>query len=94
MGIKIHFGEDKNKGYIKPWYIKNLIEKIKRIGAKHFLFDTNTLYRGKRTNAVSHFNLAFFEHNFKLLNIPVIIADGLKGKDYFEVDIEGKHFKR
>jgi len=94
VGIKMHFGEDKNKGYLKPFYIKNLIERIKRIGAKPFLFDTNTLYRGKRTNAVDHFNLAFFEHNFKILNVPVIIADGLKSRDYIEVEIDGKHFKK
>ena len=94
VGIKIHFGEDKNRSYIKPGYIKNVVEKLKRMGAKPFLFDTNTLYRGKRTNSVDHFNLAFFEHNFKILNIPVIIADGLKGNDYIEVEIEGKHYKK
>ena len=94
VGIKIHFGEEKNCSYIKPQYIKNVIERIKRMGAKPFIFDTNTLYRGKRTNSVDHFNLAYFEHNFKLLNIPVLFADGLKGNDYIEVDVGGKHFKK
>jgi len=94
VGIKIHFGEDKNKSYIKPHYLKNLVEKLRRIGAKTLLFDTNTLYRGKRTNAVDHFNLAFFAHNFRILNTPVVIADGLKGNDYIEVEVKGKHFKK
>lgn len=94
VGIKIHFGEDKNQSYIKPHYIKNLVEKIKRLGAYPLLFDTNTLYGGKRSNAVDHFKLAFFEHNFGMLKVPIIIADGLKGNDYIEVDTEGKHFKK
>ncbi|MBN2121052.1 MAG: DUF362 domain-containing protein [Candidatus Omnitrophica bacterium] len=94
VGIKMHFGEDKNKGYLKPHYIKGLVEKIKRLGANPFLFDTNTLYRGKRTNSVDHFNLAFFGHNFKTLNIPLIIGGGLKSKEYIEVDVSGKHFKK
>ena len=94
VGIKIHFGEDKNKSYINPRHIKNLVERIKRIGAKPFLFDTNTLYRGKRMNAVDHFNLAFFEHNFGRLGIPVFIADGIKSKDYIEVGVNGNHIKK
>jgi uncharacterized Fe-S center protein len=94
VGIKIHFGEDKNKGYIKPHYIKGLVEKLKRLGANPFLFDTNTLYRGKRTNSVDHFNLAFFTHNFRVLGVPVIIAGGLKSKECCEVEVNGKHFKK
>ncbi len=94
VGIKIHFGEDKNKSYINPRHIKNLVEKVKRIGAKPFLFDTNTLYRGKRMNAIDHFNLAFFEHNFGRLNIPVFIADGIKSKDYIDVSLNGNHIKK
>lgn len=94
VGIKIHFGEDKDKGYIKPRYIKPVVEKIKRIGAKPFLFDTNTLYRGKRANSIDHFNLAFFTHKFGSLNVPVLIPDGLKSKVFMEADFQGKHFKK
>lgn len=94
VGIKMHFGERKNLGYIKPQLIKPVIKQIKQRGVNPFLFDTTTLYRGRRMNAVDYFNLAFFEHNFKLLNIPVIIGDGLKGNDSVEVEIGGKHFKR
>jgi len=91
VGIKMHFGETNNNGYIRPMLLKGFIETLKRIGAKPFLFDSNTLYRGKRANAIDHFNLAFYTHQFKLLGVPIIIADGLKGRDYIEVDSGGIH---
>jgi uncharacterized Fe-S center protein len=86
--IKIHFGEKGNKGYIKPELIKPVIKKIKELGAFPFVTDANTIYRGERTDSVHHLMLAA-EHGFhpKFLGAPVVIADGLRGNSYVEVDI-------
>src|SRR5690554_5954861 len=81
--VKIHFGEKNNTGYIKPQWIKPLLEKIKGLETKPFLTDTNTLYRGQRFNSFDHLIQAH-NHGFSInnLGVPVIIADDLLSKNY------------
>lgn len=92
IGLKIHFGEKGNKSYINPNFLIPLSKFLKRTQARPFLFETNTLYRGERMNTVDHMNLAY-GHGFAKTNMPIIIADGLKGNDYLEIEIGKKHFK-
>ena len=94
VALKIHFGEIGNTAYIKPDKIKPLIEKILSLKALPFLTDANTLYKGTRGDAVNHLTTAH-KHGYDIsnLNVPVIIADGLTGKDYVKVDVNLKHFK-
>jgi hypothetical protein len=60
-----------------------------------FLTDTNTLYRGTRSNAVEHLNTAV-KHGFTppVVDAPVIIADGLIGADAIDIEINQKHFSK
>ncbi|MDO8734717.1 MAG: DUF362 domain-containing protein [Elusimicrobiota bacterium] len=92
VAIKIHFGEKGNLGYIKPEYVKPIVEIVKSLGGKPFLTDANTIYKGSRANAVDHLNIAI-EHGFGICGCPIIIADGLRGNSYMEVDVNLKHFK-
>ncbi len=94
VAIKMHFGEEGNRGYIKPNFAKVISNEIKRVGGKPFLTDTNTLYKGRRANAIDHLMLAY-EHGFtpEFLGAPVIIADGLLGNAEVKVKIDGRHFK-
>jgi uncharacterized Fe-S center protein len=87
-GIKIHFGEKGNTGYIKPSWLVSLIDSLKKKTDKVFLTDTNTLYIGSRSNAVEHLRLAA-EHGFTIenLGIPVVISDGLIGKESQEIQL-------
>jgi len=95
VAITLHFGERGNTGFIRPLYIRRIVNLVREAGGKPFLTDANTLYRGLRSNAVDHINLAM-EHGFSYatVNAPIIIADGLRGKDYVEVEINGKYFKK
>lgn len=95
VAVKMHFGEEGNDGHIAPGLVRPVIEEIKRLKGKPFLTDTNTIYRGQRTNAVDHMAVAA-EHGFSeaRAGAPVIIADGLKGDDCGEVEIRAKHFER
>ena len=81
VGIKTSFGEKGNIGYIRPPLIKAVVDKVKVSGGKPFLFETNTLYVGKRSNAIDHLMHAH-EHGFTIENTgaPVIIGDGLFGE--------------
>lgn len=93
--IKQHFGEDENRGYVKPAVTARIAELVKRAGGDPFVTDTNTLYRGRRSQAVQHILMAQ-EHGFALeaVGAPVIIADGLHGADQVVVQIDkGRHFK-
>ncbi|MDR0581858.1 MAG: DUF362 domain-containing protein [Prevotellaceae bacterium] len=86
--IKIHFGEPGNLAYIRHNYAHRMVEILQSMGAKVFLTDSNTLYSGRRSNAVDH-QISAFENGFNLLSVkaPVIIADGLKGTEYVEIPI-------
>ena len=56
VAIKLHFGERGSTRFIRPIYARQIVEQVKRMKAKPFLTDANTLYRGKRKNAVDHLN--------------------------------------
>ncbi len=94
VAIKLHFGEEGNTGFISPLFASAVVDYVKKLGGNPFLTDTNTLYKGHRTNAVDHHNLAD-RHGFASINTgaPVIIADGLRGHDHISVRINGKYYK-
>jgi uncharacterized Fe-S center protein len=93
--IKLHFGEMGNDSYISPVFVRQVVEKVKECGALPFLTDTNTLYLGSRSNAVDHITTAILHgFDYAVVGAPVIIADGLCGKNLTRVTINGKHFKR
>jgi len=92
--IKLHFGERGNDTFISPVFIRQVVDKMKEIGGRPFLTDTSTLYGGSRQNAVGHL-LTAIEHGFdrSVAGAPLIIADGLRGGNYVEVEIRKKHLK-
>lgn len=94
VALKIHFGEKGVTGFLRPPWLKPIIDFIKKTGAKPFLTDASTLYVGERGEAVSH-KMQAARHGFDplILGAPVIIADGIKGQYQEEVEVNGKHFK-
>lgn len=56
--IKIHFGEPGNVAYIRPNFAARIADILRSLGAKPFLTDCNTLYSGRRSNAVDHLQSA------------------------------------
>lgn len=95
VAIKIHFGEPGNLAYIRPNYAAKVVKVIKELGGMPFLTDSNTLYSGRRANAIDHLETAM-ENGFNPMAVDcnVIIADGLKGTDYREIEINKKHCKK
>lgn len=80
--IKIHFGEPGNLAYLRPNYAKVVVDLIKELGGKPFLTDCNTLYVGRRKDALEHLDAAYENgYNPFTTGCQIIIADGLKGTD-------------
>ncbi|MGE5398298.1 MAG: DUF362 domain-containing protein [Chitinophagales bacterium] len=95
VAIKIHFGEPGNLAYIRPPYVRRMVDKIKSLKGRPFLTDTNTLYYGKRGNAVDHLESAVLNgFDYAVVGAPVVIGDGLQGLDFVKVKINGEHFKQ
>ncbi len=93
--IKLSFGEKGNLGHLKPEEVKPVVEIIKSLAANPFVTDANTIYIGERSDAVHHLQTAYF-HGFReeTLGCPILIADGLRGNSFIEVEINLKHFKK
>ncbi|MCK4311090.1 MAG: DUF362 domain-containing protein, partial [Methanomicrobia archaeon] len=88
VALKIHFGELGNTSFLRPVYVRAVVDKIKEYGGKPFLTDSNTLYHGMRSNAADHLSCAM-RNGFvpEVVGCPVIIADGLKGNDKKEIEV-------
>lgn len=86
--IKIHFGERGNTAFIRPLLIRPVVDAVREAGGKPFLTDANTLYVGTRGNAVDHLSTAVL-NGFapSVIGAPLIIADGIDGRDEIAVPI-------
>jgi uncharacterized Fe-S center protein len=94
--VKVHFGEQGNTAFIRPLYIRSVIQAIRKTRAVPFLTDANTLYVGTRSNAISHIKTAI-ENGFaysSMDNAPIIVADGLFGKSEIPVSVGLKHCEK
>lgn len=92
--IKIHFGEPGNLSYLRANYAKVIVDLVKENGGKVFLTDCNTLYVGRRKNALDHLDAAYENgYNPFTTGCHVVIGDGLKGTDEEIVAIDGDYVK-
>jgi len=94
VGIKLHWGERGNKGYLPPDYAKEIAGWLTAQGVKPFVFDTTVLYSGGRRTAEDSLNTAA-NHGYtaEFLGCPVIIADGIEGRDVISIPAGYKHFE-
>jgi len=94
VAIKLHFGEKGNTAYVRPIFLRRVVNRVKQFKGKPFLTDTNTLYTGARSEAVSHLSTAV-ENGFaeSVIDAPILIADGLRGNSAVKVHIDKPIFK-
>ncbi|HPN31292.1 MAG TPA: DUF362 domain-containing protein [bacterium] len=94
VAVKIHFGEYGNTSFIRPSIVRIVIDEIKALGGKPFLTDSSTLYKGTRSDAVSHLNTALLNgFDFSVVNAPLIISDGVKGNSAVKIKVSGKNIE-
>ncbi|MGE4578461.1 MAG: DUF362 domain-containing protein [Desulfuromonadales bacterium] len=88
--VKIHFGEKGGHAYIRPTFLRRVVDRVKALGGKPFLTDSCTLYPGERKEAVSALTCGI-ENGFAyaVVGAPLIMCDGLRGQSATRVPIEG-----
>jgi uncharacterized Fe-S center protein len=94
VGIKLHWGEKGNENYLRPMYAREIAGWLKSSGARPFVFDTTVLYSGGRKEAAASLKTAA-EHGFteEYLGCPVVIGDGMDGRDVVDIPGAGRHFE-
>jgi len=94
VAVKLHFGEPGGTAYIRPQFVRRVVDRLKALQARPFLTDTNTLYVGSRAEAYSHMITAF-DHGFtrEVAGAPVIIADGLRGNNVVRAAVNGRRLQ-
>jgi uncharacterized protein len=86
VAVKLHVGELGNPYYVQPFFVHDIVRRVKEAGGKPFLTDSNTLYHAQRSNAYDHMNNALM-NGFNMA--PFIVADGLKGENFRTVPTKG-----
>jgi len=95
VAVKLHFGEQGNTAFIRPVFIRRIVEALKAKGALPFLTDANTLYAGTRSDAANHLTTAIRNgFAYAVADAPIVIADGLRGKSETAVSVNLKRFKQ
>ena len=86
--VKLHMGEEKNKFFPKPDFVKVVVDELLKVRSEPFLHDTTVAYPGLR-HTVSGYQKVAEMHGFTIEKVGcnVIIDDkGVKvrveGKDY------------
>lgn len=91
VAIKLHFGEKGGHAYIRPTFVRQVVDQVKQLGGKPFLTDSSTLYPGERKEAVSALTCAI-ENGFAyaVVHAPLIMSDGLRGHSARRVKVPGE----
>lgn len=94
VAVKMHFGEPGNLSFLRPNYAKVVADFVREQGGRPFLTDCNTLYVGRRKDALEHLEAAY-ENGFSPFSTgcPILIGDGLRGTDETIVPIDGDYVK-
>jgi len=94
IGIKLHWGERGNNSFLPPTYAEEIVKWLHKQGAKPFIFDTTALYSGGRRTGIDALKTAE-EHGYteKSLGCPIVVADGMDGRDIVDIPAGFKHFK-
>lgn len=106
VAVKIHFGERYTQAYIRPIYVRKVVDKIKELGGKPFVCDT--LFSGgmvlkdeageplwsRRSLEEGLLTAAMNGFTSETMGCPVMFADAPKGINSTEYSFNGKYIKR
>jgi uncharacterized Fe-S center protein len=98
--VKAHFGQWGNTNYMRPAYVRTIVDLVKAAGGVPFVAETSGLGYGAgsfgepRTTATEYLKMAAWNgYTSASVGAPIIIADGYWGTDVFEVPVDGEFIK-
>jgi uncharacterized Fe-S center protein len=86
VAVKLHVGELGNPYYVQPFFVHDIIRRVKEAGGKPFLTDSSTYYHAQRNNGYDHMITAL-ANGFNMA--PFIVADGLRSENYRTLGTKG-----
>ncbi|MEM3378249.1 MAG: DUF362 domain-containing protein [Candidatus Bathyarchaeia archaeon] len=86
VAVKLHVGELGNPYHVQPFFVHDLVRRVKELGGKPFLTDSTTYYCAQRNNGYDH-TITALMHGFGM--VPFIVADGLRGENFRLVKTKG-----
>lgn len=94
VALKLSFGEVGNTTHLRPHYLQRIVRKVRQYGGKPFLTDTLPAAPSRRASAVDQL-VAAHQHGygFDALEAPLVVADGLTGRDHQLLPATGKHLQ-
>ena len=106
VAVKIHFGERYSQYYIRPAYVRKVIDKIKELGGKPFVCDT--LFSGSKVLRDDAGEPIWTRRSLKegletaamngftneTMGCPVIFADAPEGFQSIKRSFNGKYIKK
>lgn len=86
VAIKCHFGEAGATRYVRPIFLRAIVEALKGAGMIPFATDSGVLYHSPRNTAPMHLEVAY-QNGFTpyVIGCPIIIADGLFGESHIRI---------
>ena len=94
VGVKLHWGEKGNRSFLPPVFAREIIRWLQELGAIPFVFDTTVLYSGsRRTGEDSLKTAAAHGYSEAGLGCPVVIADGMDGRNVVDIPADCTHFQ-
>lgn len=93
VGIKLHWGERGNHSFLPPELAREIVRWLTVNDIDSFVFDTTVLYSGGRRTGKDSLATAA-EHGYceEYLGCPVVIADGMDGRNVINIPAGYKHF--
>jgi len=87
--LKLHMGEMRNKYFSKPDLVKCVVDELKIVNAKPFLFDTTVSYPGLRHTKTGYLKLAKMHgFSYEKIGCNVVIDD-----TGFKVNVEDRDYE-
>tara|TARA_B100001971_G_C18157085_1_gene519188 strand:- start:108 stop:1103 length:996 start_codon:yes stop_codon:yes gene_type:complete len=76
VAVKLHMGEKGNKFYLKPRFVKIVVDVLKGLNLRPFLFDSLVIYPGGRDSVDKYYKTAI-EHGFteEKTGCPIVVSD-------------------
>ena len=98
--IKTHFGAWGNTNYIRPAYVRAIVDLVKDAGGHPYVAESCGLGYGAggayggRTTAPEYLSMAALNgFSEATIGAPIIMADGYWGNDVYRAKVSGKYIK-